>query len=380
MKRAPVWDIFGLFFVTRLLLILVTYFGYIILTQDKYGTTMVPIQTLFGAWNHWDALIYLRIAHSGYQPPYDFAFFPLFPTLISPFAHLLGDNSYLIIGMLISNLALLGALFLLYQLAIEMGGSVVARRTLLYLCIFPTAFFFFAAYTESLFLLLTTGTFLALRRERWWIAGLLGFLAALTRNIGVLLILPFLYEVWVTRPREHFSRQTVLLHLLPIVFIPLGTLLYCLFCWQMTGNILEFATVQSHWSREMAWPWEAIWQSLFEMFWNQPFGSFNQVHTLLDFSATIGFLILAVLGWKKVRRSYTIWLAVQLLTILLSPSLNQHDPMISNQRFVLVMFPAFITMALLGIQHPRFHQALVWIFPGLLATLSLIFVMNLWMV
>jgi hypothetical protein len=47
---------------------------------------------------------------------------------------------------------------------------------------------------------------------------------------------------------------------------------------------------------------------------------------------------------------------------------------------VLEMFPAFITLAMLGIKHPRFHQAMQILFPALLAVLSLLFVMNRWMV
>src|SRR5581483_7387519 len=162
--------------------------------------------------------------------------------------------------------------------------------------------------------------------------------------------------------------------------IPLGTALYCFYCWKVTGNPLVFATVQDQWSRHLSWPWQGIWQALFEFFWNQPFGSFNQVHVLLDLSATLGFIALAVVGRNRLRTSYTLWIGLLLLYYLLSPSVEQHDPLISNQRFVLEMFPGFITLAMLGIQHPRLHQALLWIFPALLATLTLLFIMNSWMV
>ena len=144
MKRAPLWDVGWLFIVTRILLVIVTYFGYILLTQEKYSGTPVPIVTFVNAWDQWDAKQYVQIAQHGYQAPYyTLAFYPLYPLLIALPARLLGDWSYFSIGMLISNAALLGSLFLLYQLACEAGGEEVAKRTLLYLCIFPTAFFFF---------------------------------------------------------------------------------------------------------------------------------------------------------------------------------------------------------------------------------------------
>jgi Gpi18-like mannosyltransferase len=380
MKRAPVRDIIWLFVATRLVLVMVTYVGYILLTAPKYSSNPVDIVGILASWNHWDGANYVRIAQFGYQTPYDVAFFPLFPLLITAFAHVLGSWSYLLVGTIISNAALLGALFVIYQLAVEAGGEQVAQRTLLYLCIFPTAFYFFAPYNESLFLLLTASTFLAMRQQRWWLAGLLGLLAALTRSAGIFLVIPYMVELWVTRESITASRQNMLLRILPILLIPLGTALYAIYCWYISGNPLDFVAVQSHWGRHTTWPWQGMWQSLTEIFWYQPFGSFNEVHNLLDLSATLAFIALAIVGKNKLRASYSIWMGVALLYVILSPAIAALDPLESNQRFVLEMFPAFITLSMLGIKHPRLHQAIMLVFPTLLATLSMLFIMNRWMV
>jgi Gpi18-like mannosyltransferase len=380
MKRAPIRDIAWLFVFTRIALMLVAYFGFILLTAPKYSSSPVDAAAFFSSWNHWDAENYVRIAQFGYQTPYDVAFFPLFPLLIAAISFPLGSWSYLAVGTILSNAALLGAMFVLYQLAVESGGEEVAGRSLLYLCIFPTAFYFFAAYNESLFLLLTLLTFLALRRQQWWLAGLWGFFAALTRSAGVLLALPYLYELWLARESILTTRRRTILSLLPILLMPLGTLLYCLYCWKISGNPIAFATVQDHWGRHLSWPWQGIWQALFELFWNQPFGSFNEAHVILDLSATVGFIALTIAGWRKIRTSYTLWSVILLLYTLLSPSTTQHDPLISYQRFVLEIFPAFIILAMITTKRPRLHQALMIIFPSLLAILSILFVMNRWMV
>ncbi|OLE02568.1 MAG: hypothetical protein AUG82_08205 [Ktedonobacter sp. 13_1_20CM_4_53_11] len=380
MKRAPVRDIIWLFVATRLILVMVTYVGYILLTAPKYSSNPVDIVGILASWNHWDAANYVRIAQFGYQTPYDVAFFPLFPLLITAFAHILGSWSYLLVGTTISNAALLGALFVIYQLAVEAGGEQVAQRTLLYLCIFPTAFYFFAPYNESLFLLLTASTFLAMRQQRWWLAGLLGLLAALTRSAGILLVVPYMVELWTTRESITASRQNMLFRVLPILLIPLGTALYAIYCWHISGNPLDFIAVQSHWGRHTTWPWQGIWQSLTEIFWYQPFGSFNEVHNLLDLSATLAFIALAIVGKNKLRASYSFWMGLALLYMILSPATVALDPLESNQRFVLEMFPAFITLSMLGIKHPRLHQAIMLAFPSLLATLSILFIMNRWMV
>ncbi len=380
MKRAPVRDIIWLFVATRLILVMVTYVGYILLTAPKYSSNPVDIVGILASWNHWDAANYVRIAQFGYQTPYDVAFFPLFPLLITAFAHILGSWSYLLVGTIISNAALLGALFVIYQLAVEAGGEQVAQRTLLYLCIFPTAFYFFAPYNESLFLLLTASTFLAMRQQRWWLAGLLGLLAALTRSAGILLVVPYMVELWTTRESITASRQNMLFRVLPILLIPLGTALYAIYCWHISGNPLDFIAVQSHWGRHTTWPWQGIWQSLTEIFWYQPFGSFNEVHNLLDLSATLAFIALAIVGKNKLRASYSVWMGIVLFYMILSPAIVAPDPLESNQRFVLEMFPAFITLSMLGIKHPRLHQAIMLAFPTLLATLSILFIMNRWMV
>ncbi len=380
MKRAPARDIILLFVTTRLILVMVTYVAYILLTASKYSSAPVNTLALLASWNHWDAANYVRIAQFGYQTPYDVAFFPLFPLLIAAIAHILGNWSYLLVGTLISNGTLLGALFVLYQLAADAGGDLVGRRTLLYLCIFPTAFFFFAPYNEPLFLLLSTSIFLALRRQRWWLAGLFGFLASLTRSPGILLVVPFIAELWLSRDSITASRQKMLLRVLPVLLIPLGTLLYAIYCWHISGNPLDFVAVQSHWGRHTTWPWQGIFLSLASIFWYQPFGSFSEVHNVLDLSATIAFITLAILGRNKLRASYSIWLAVLLIFILISPAVATNDPLESNQRFILEMFPAFITLAMIGIKHPRLHQGIMLVFPTLLATLSILFIMNRWIV
>ncbi len=379
-KQTRTRDVLLLFFATRLMLVAITCVGYILLTAPKYSSTPVDTVTLFNVWNHWDAANYTRIAQYGYQARFDLAFFPLFPFLVFCISSLLGNWSYLFVGTLISNGALLGVLFLLYQLAADIAGEQVARRTIVYLCIFPTAFFFFAAYNESLFLVFILGTFLAIRQQRWWLAGILGFLAALTRSAGILLVLPYLYELWEAQKSIRATKKSVFFAILPIIFIPLGVLVYSVYCWITVGTPLAFITIQDHSGRHLSWPWQGLWQGITALLLTQPFGSANQAHLFLDLSATIGFLLLVVLGWRKLPVSYSLWTGLLLLYVLLDPAMEKPDILLSNQRFVLEMFPAFITLAALGVQHPRLHQTLAIVFPSLLATLSILFIMNRWMV
>lgn len=391
MKRAPIADILWLFLCTRLLLIAITYFSYILflVPPHLYPNTGVDVAGLLSSWNHWDAQRFVEVAQYGYQTTDYTPFFPLLPLLIKGGALIFGNQGFLAIGMVVSNAALLGALFVLYQLAADALGEHVGRRALLYLCIFPTAFFFFAAYNESLFLLLTCSAFLAMRRQKWWLAGLLGLLAALTRSAGVMLALPYLYEVWASRalpvdqqePTPGWKQLWALLpKALPVLLIPLGTGGYCVYCWLAFGSPLSFALVQSNWGRVTTWPWTGIIDALIELFYVQPFGSFIEAHLLLDMAATFGFIALAIVCWRKLRPSYAIWISLLVLYMLISPALNQHDMLQSNQRFVLEMFPGFLILAALGLKYPRLHYACLLAFPCLQAVMTALFVLNRWMV
>ncbi|HEY4383856.1 MAG TPA: hypothetical protein VGN34_05175, partial [Ktedonobacteraceae bacterium] len=99
MKHAPVREILWIFVLTRLLLVLITYFGYIILIMPNYSSTPVDLVAMCTSWNHWDAANYVRIAQFGYQTYYDVAFFPLFPLLIRIIAFPFGPMAYLPVGI-----------------------------------------------------------------------------------------------------------------------------------------------------------------------------------------------------------------------------------------------------------------------------------------
>ncbi len=76
-----------------------------------------------------------------------------------------------------------------------------ARRTVLYVAVFPFAYFFTQVYTESLFLLVSVSAVAAAVAARWGWAGLLGGLAALVRPNGVLIAVPLGLLALAGRPR-----------------------------------------------------------------------------------------------------------------------------------------------------------------------------------
>jgi hypothetical protein len=190
------------------------------------------------AWANFDGEHYMSIAMHGYQS-LEQAFFPLYPLLIYIGKWFLPNNfqSTAAVGLIISNLALIVSLVLLYKLVRLDYSAKVAWITLILLLLFPTSFYFGAVYTESLFLFLSVGAFYFARRERWWIAALFGILACTTRVFGVLLLPALLIEVFIYK--KSFKNWY------PVLFIPFGLVMYMIYLYQTVGDPLAFYNLQS---------------------------------------------------------------------------------------------------------------------------------------
>jgi Mannosyltransferase (PIG-V) len=329
-------------------------------------TTFVPAERLWGAlvagWVHWDSQHYLSIATTGYefygQRWPNAAFFPLYPLLIRAVAPLLGGSAT-IAALLVAQLALFGALLLLYDLLARDFGRAVAYRSLLLLLLMPTSFFFAAAYSESLALLLLVAALWAIRRERWWLAGASGFLLALTRLPGVLIApliaLAYLRQIgW----RWRAIRLPALAALLP----PIGLGLFLLFQWQRFGTPFAFLLAQRDWKNQLSPPWVIPQKLVTEIAQaeNWPLAIFQAIFWL-------GFIVLTIAALRRLPPLYSL----TLLVILLPPYLSSWPWSIA--RHVLLGFPAFIVLAQ-WTERPRARQLLIASMVALLVAGVVLFV------
>ena len=144
----------------------------------------------------WDAGYYRDIAMHGYGglPRSALRFFPLLP-VVTRGLHAVTGLSYgaCLIGLV--NLFALVAAVLLHRLVVaETGQADLARRAVWILALAPSAFVLVMGYSEALLLALVLAAFLALRSGHWWWAAVAGYLAGLSRPIGVVLVLPSLVE------------------------------------------------------------------------------------------------------------------------------------------------------------------------------------------
>ena len=161
----------------------------------------------------WDSEYYVGIAVGGYDDPEagsvrnpstgqlvikNYSFFPLYPYIMRALAlplHLFGLSAIgtaTLAGAIITLLGTLAGMFALWDLAHNLFDEESAWRTVFYMLIFPSAFFFAQIYTEGLFIGLAFSSLALTKRKQWIWASLLGMLAAWTRAHGAALTLPLL--------------------------------------------------------------------------------------------------------------------------------------------------------------------------------------------
>ena len=301
-------------------------------------------------WRRYDAIWYAEIARLGYDNPDRFAapvFFPLYPALGWVVDHVLPGGTTTAL-QLVSAAALLATLVVFYRLVELEFDTQIAGRAIWLLMLFPTAFFLALGFNESLFMALMLGSVYAMRRSHWWLAGALGGLASLTRSVGFLLALAFVFEY--LRQRE-FSLRRIRIDVLAVGLIPAGLAAYMLYLWAVVGDPLAFTNRMDTWGRHLAWPWTAFVQT-FQWVPDKPLLHNNNLHMLLDLGLVVFvtvFVVLALVGPWKMRRDQLMLPLLGLALILYSttfpPWPSRNEPFMGAPRYVLEAFPAFIVLA-----------------------------------
>jgi hypothetical protein len=220
-------------------------------------------------------------------------------------------------------------------------GHAVALRAAWFLLIFPTAFFLHIGYTEALFLALALGSFLAARTDRWWLAGLLGGLAALTRVSGLVLIPALVAEAatqWFDQPA---GERRFRWRWLAIGLVVAGFAVYLGLNQAVYGDPLRFLAVQrDHWDKALAPPWEGIRVAL-------SFFERGDIEIALLYGATeLLFVAIGVAATVyaalRFRPSWFVWAAGNLVLFVSTAFI------VSTPRYSLALFPLFVAMARLS--------------------------------
>jgi len=299
-------------------------------------------------WARWDSEWYLLIAERGYgaddaflglpvayQRGDDAGFFPLYPLLVRGVAAL--GASTLLAGVLVSNLALIAAAALLWEMTRRDHGETIAGRAVWILLAFPTSFFLSAVYPESLLLATLLGSIVLARARRPLAAGICAALCALSKPTGLLVLAPLVIELWpdegpsvAHRPAIRRRATRLALAVTPVAIALAG---WALACRSIYGDLAPFLARQARWRGPTSGPWRA-----FVRYFDGP-RVHDAHHSTIDLVCAL--LLLAALPgiWRRLRSSEAVWATLAMLLPLGSS-------LWSFSRFAASIFPFHVGVAL----------------------------------
>lgn len=325
------------------------------------------------AWANFDGEHYLSIAIFGYKNS-QYVFFPIYPAIISffskPFFYNLESSlaASALVGLLISDVSFILGLYLLYKLVSLDFSKKIAFLTILTLALFPTSFYFGSVYTESLFLVLSVGSFYCSRKRHWLLAGILGGMASATRVFGVLLLPAIFFEA---------NKKLDYKKVLALILIPTGLLIYMLYQFIHTGDALSFIHLQSLVGEQRQSNFILLPQVYYRYI--RMLLSLNPkdplyLTVIFELFTGILFFVLPIYGLiKKVRLSYIVYALSGLILTSIQGSFS------STPRYVLVLFPSFIVLSLILAKLPRFIAVMLLIMSTILMFIeTALFVRGYW--
>jgi hypothetical protein len=343
------------------------------LNQREQLTVFESTNRFWDTFARYDAGYFEKIAWGGYTSPVvdgqlgrsNIAYFPVYPMLMRFVGNVFGRHHaiYYLAGIGISWVSFILAMVALYYLArLDLPHRRAARAVLL-TAVFPFAFFFGVAYSESTFLLFVVLTFYCFRTRWWLLGGLCGAIATATRVTGILIVVPLAWIAW--RAAEP-TRRDQIGALAGLVLTASGFGAYCLFIYRLTGNPLEWAATLERWGYYPGGsPWLApahlVGQLVthpYQYLAGDPMAPYDTLYGI----TSIFFVLAVPFVWRQLGAAYGLFM---LLNLWLPLSSGVFEGM---GRYCSVLFPCFIWLA--TIRSRPVSTALVVIF-ALFYTLGL---------
>jgi hypothetical protein len=294
-----------------------------------------PFTAVIDMFNRWDAPHYVDIARNWYvsDPSLDaynfIVFFPLYPILIRLIT--LDLNYINLSALMVSNVCSLIAFSYLYKLAKLEFNENVAVKAVLFLSVFPTAYFLSSPYTEGLFFALVIASVYYARLGNWSFAGSLSLFAALTKLFGLLLF-PVLFVEYLHQ--RGWKPKKLKPNVLWTFSALAGFLIYLGINYQVTGSPFTFMAIQAlHWGTRLD-PLSGL-EGAYGWTMNAFYPDKITVGIAPIAFAVFGLLMVVVSIWKRQRPVYMIYM---FLSWALAVSTSWW---ISVPRYVMTMFPIF---------------------------------------
>lgn len=314
-----------------------------------------------------DAGWYSTIVSRGYETrPFDtsaqanWAFFPLHPLLWNSLTWLGLDMRNA--GLVLVNLLFLVALIQVHRWVQVMRDEATATRAIVCLALFPTSYFFSLPWSESLFVLLSASSLLAIEQRRWGNSTVFNALASATRPTGVFLSALMWWEA-----REGHRLPPPKIWLFAVLGLS-GLFAFMALLWHKTGNPFAFSDIQTTWGREsvtLRRMLEPLYRSLHQPLqltenWNVRW--LNNAALLLGLAGSVWL-------WRARQRGLALY---ALICILLPWSTGT---LMSMARYVVSCVPLFFAFAC-WLERPRWWTAWIVISASLLVGMTACFTLG----
>jgi len=288
-------------------------------------------------WYRWDTARYLEIADFGY----DFNFIntvwpPLYPFLIKIFSFIFQPS--ILAAIIVSNIFFVGGLFLTYLLTKDIFDEEVAKKSIFFISVFPTSFYFVAGYSESIFVALTAGVFILLRKKKWLWAGLLSTLAALTRVQGIILVVPIFIELLTDYFKNKNLRQ-LMINSISIVYAPFAYGLYSLYVYFGLRVDWPWNMLSTYWDQRFGLPWEGVIGTVNSFFIKEEILITPPLMKIVNILLPVLTIYLLIRLRKRIPLSISVYSWLMLLLIL--GKIDQNNMLVSTIRYLLVIFPVY---------------------------------------
>jgi hypothetical protein len=309
--------------------------------------------------SRFDANWYAGIAAEGYewQGRFDrqqnFAFFPAFPLAMKAGGVVTGAYAdgisrdrritrFTWAGLLVALLSFVAAAWYLSSIARDFLPPERARMAVMLTSAYPFALFFSAAYTESLFLLVTLGAWCHFRRHQLGRSALFGLVAGLTRPNGCFLSVPLglialgLADVPDSHTQTPGKASPGVLKRLAVAAMPgVGMLIYTIYLYFNTGVWFAWARVQVAWGRALSGGAASstvdLSGGILQFAVDHPYTAFNAIG--LAFATALIWPV-----WRRFGLAWTVYVLINVLPPLISGGLLSFGRMSST------LFPLFLAL------------------------------------
>ena len=213
-----------------------------------FATSSANHQGLSKSLTSWDSSWYLSIAQGGYAshvPPgsgnpaqSNLGFFPLIP-LLTRATHEVTRFGIPVAGLITTFLLGLAASVAVWWMLRDIFGQRGADRGTALVFFSPGALVLSLVYTEAATILMVACALMALRRERWVVAGLCAAVATTADPVGSAVIVPCVVAaVLAIRAKREWKAVWA------PVLAPLGIGTFFLYLWAHTGSPFTYFTAQ----------------------------------------------------------------------------------------------------------------------------------------